>query len=623
MERREFLKGSIAGAGGLLGSGLGDVRAGAAAVPGALAPDAPSPGMIELPGTSFEVTDQLTKVPVTITLGRFLISATETTQRDFEDVMGNNASFHRGQNLPVETVSWWEAIGYCNARSVRERLAPCYDLATGLCDTSKNGYRLPTEAEWTYAADAVPDAQPPGPDQSNLGNSDTSRVSLLLDEITHSGTKPVGSYPANPRGLYDMFGNVWEWCNDYFDPVTRPQASYNPAGPLRGLDRIVRGGCFISTTSHWARGYRSSMAPEYKSRFTGFRVCRTLQPDAALAAGQSSSGWFAPYNEPPAGYEKTLGNLSSLVSGVTSVAEWEARRKTIRAKWLALLGSMDITPPPPQTKLVRIVEGQNYTAKLMYLQVEPEWWEKILVMTPAAALARPRPVVIVPFYDVDTPAGRDLSGRQFLGAGVDSYAYSAVQKGYIAVAIRWFGESYGEAPTEAVANLKLRHPRCTGLGKWVWDAQRLVDYLYTLSEVDRTRIGIIGHSLGGKMALYAPAFDERIGVVVSNELGVGLTFSNYEDYWYFGDFIQRVDHGTDQHELIALIAPRPFLLIGGDKYDTAKSWYYINAAREVYELYGKAHDIGYFNHHKGHMPTPEAVWRAMGWLAHFLAAPPA
>src|SRR5439155_1439838 len=157
-------------------------------------------------------------------------------------------------------------------------------------------------------------------------------------------------------------------------------------------------------------------------------------------------------------------------------------------------------------------------------------------------------------------AGRNMSGREFMPIGVESFAYMAVQKGYIAVAIRWYGESYGEWYSEAVANLKLRHPQCTGLGKWVWDAHRLIDHLYTMPEVDRMRIGIIGHSLGAKMALYAAAFDDRITAVVCNEGGIGLAFSNYEDYWYFGDFIQKMDNATDQHELLGLIAPRPFLL---------------------------------------------------------------
>lgn len=580
---------------------------------------AQSPQMVEIPGTTYEAPDSLTGVNVTVTVGRFLIARTELTQREFEEIMGYNPSFHKGADVPVENVSWWEAIRYCNLRSRKEGLEPTYDLQTGACDLRKNGYRLPTDAEWTHAAGEVPATAPGGIRAvANLGSADTKSVERLLDELSAGGTRPVGSYAPNQYGLYDMLGNVWEWCNDWFNPAATPTASFNPAGPALGLARILRGGSFISTTSQWSRGYRSSMEPSYKSRFTGFRVCRTVDSRPALPAAHRDLQWFDAYNRPPAGYETSTGDLSQPAEGVNTVAGWQDRRQAIEAKWMKLLGAPEIKPPAPAAKLVETVADPQYTGKLMYLQVETDWWEKIFIMTPAGPMAHPLPVVIVPYYDVDTPAGRDLAGRSFMPISVRSFAYMAVQKGYIAVAIRWFGESYGEGYSEAVANLKLRHSHCTGLGKWVWDAHRLIDYLYTLPEVDRSRIGIIGHSLGSKMATYAAAFDDRITAVVASEGGIGLPFSNYEDYWYFGDFIRRVDKTTDQHELLALIAPRPFLLIGGDEYDTAKSWYYINAARPVYKLYGSPLNIGYFNHHKGHTPTPEAVWRSMEWLAHFL-----
>ncbi len=620
MERRNFLKGSILGVATMVsGMAAAESHLEAAANLERSDQDVSSRSrLVEIPGTSYEVIDTLSTVPVTVTVGKFLMSPQELTQSEFELVMGYNPSFHQGSDLPVETVSWWEAIRYCNRRSQEEGLEPCYNLETGFCDVSRNGYRLPTDAEWAHAAGPLSGTNGEML-QANLGSSDTKHVGRFLEELKDSGTKPPGSYPANAFGLYDMYGNVWEWTSDYANPESTPQASYNPAGPLRGLARIVRGGSYVSTTSaEWVRDYRSSMEPEYKSRFTGFRICRTAAPKPVLPASQLSPDWFNPYNNAPAGYQSSIGNLTSLVGGSNSIQAWQYRRDKIMAKWLKLLGSMEIGPPPPQTRTVEILRDQNYTARLMYLQVEPDWWEKILVMMPASDLRTPRPAVIVPFYDVDTPAGRDLSGRKFLGMGVDSYAYAAVQKGYIAVAIRWFGESYGESYAEAVANLKLRHPHCTGLGKWVWDAHRLVDYLSTLPEIDHERIGIIGHSLGGKMALYAAAFDSRITAVVANELGIGLSFSNYDDFWYFGDFIHKLNNGTDQHELLGLISPRPFLLIGGDTYDTAKSWHYINAARQVYQLYGKPMNIGYFDHHAGHFPTPEAVWRAMEWLAHFL-----
>jgi hypothetical protein len=622
VKRREFLRDSAIAAGTLMaGVGFGEVNASAQQIPAEIQTnEATFSNLIEVPGTSVEIVDGSTKIPVTVTLGKFLMSPTQVTQREYAEITGENPSSHRGADLPVETVSWWESIRYCNLRSFKENLDPCYNLETGFCDMRKNGYRLPSDMEWTHASGSTSNLSA-GIHDANLGDSDTTHVGRLIDGLSHSGTKPVGSFPANQYGLYDMIGNVWEWCTDYFNPVDQPQASYNPAGPLRGLDRIVRGGSFVTTPSP-AKGYRRCIEPEYKSRFTGFRVCRTLEPDPVLPAVHHSPDWFAVYNQVPPGYETSTGGLSSLVEGISSVEEWQVRRTTLQKKWLKMLGSMDIEPPPPKTRLVRVIEHQNYTAKLMYLQVESDWWEKILVMMPAEAMTRPRPVVIVPYYDVDDSAAKNLSGNLFLGQAVDPYAYCAVQKGYIAVAIRWWGESYGESwSSEAVANLKLRHPQVTGLGKWVWDAHRLVDYLYTLPEVDRMHIAITGHSLGGKMALYAPAFDERITAVVSNELGIGFSFSNYDDYWYLGDFIRNLDHGTDQHELIALIAPRPFLLIGGDKFDTKKSWYYINAARPVYQLYGKPKNIGYFNHHTGHFATPEAVWLSNEWLTHFLGPP--
>jgi pimeloyl-ACP methyl ester carboxylesterase len=285
---------------------------------------------------------------------------------------------------------------------------------------------------------------------------------------------------------------------------------------------------------------------------------------------------------------------------------------------MALLGAPSQSPPKPETRLLDAIDEPAYSGSLMELRTEIDSWEKIYFLSPRGERRRPLPVVIVPYYDVDTTVGRNLGGRNFMPLSVRSFAHLAVQQGFAAVAVRWFGESYGERYDEAVANLHQRHPGVTGLGKWVWDAQRLLDWLSEQPQVDRNRIGIIGHSLGGKMALYAAAFDERIRVAVSSEPGIGLTFSNYEDYWYLGERIKQLPPGADHHELLALIAPRPFLLIGGQSADKDESWHYINAAQAVYRLLGRPDEIGYFNHRAGHTPTPEAVRLSMEWLMHYL-----
>jgi len=582
-------------------------------------------GFVSIPAASYRIVDGKTGIEVDVRVSEFLISKTEVTQGEFFEIMRYNPSYHQGRQFPVENVSWWEAVRYCNLRSLREGLQPCYDLSTGECDLSRTGYRLPTDAEWslagggdtTYSAETVQQ-------HGNIGSANTESIPELLNDLKEKGSGKVGSYPPNEFGLYDMLGNVWEWCTDFRDPERNvPNPLLNPRGPSWGPERVLRGGSFISLASSWGRRYRSSMKPEYKSRFTGFRVCRSAGSKDSGCPGDNPQ-WFEPYNRIPEGYEGNTGDLSSLITDsrgkkIGSVSGWREKRKFLRDKWSELLGTMDQAPPEPNAKLVKEFREERYTGRLMYLQVEADFWEKIYLMIPNEPLRVPTPAVIVPYYDVDAPAGKNLGGRSFRPPGVRSFAYLMAQQGYIAVAVRWFGESYGENYAEAVANLKLRHPGLTGLGKWVWDAKRVVDYLYTLPQVDSDNIGIIGHSLGGKQSLYAAAFDERITAAVASELGIGLDFSNYEDYWYFGDFIREIDESTDHHELLGLIAPRAFLLIGGDAYDTDKSWYFINSAKEVYGIFDKPDYIGYFNHRTGHSPSGESVRLAVEWLKHFLS----
>lgn len=571
--------------------------------------------MVRIPTKFYDPVDQRTGIKVHIRIDSFLISPTEVTEQEFESVMGFNPSQYRGENLPVENISWWDAIRYCNLRSVREHLQPVYDLSTGRCDRSQNGYRLPTEAEWEAAADE--NAKADLKEIATLGSSDTKNISALMQLVTR-GPSAVAAHQANRWGLYDMLGNVWEWCQNLFDSVVSFPDANNPHGPALGIAHVIRGGSFASSTSSWSKGYRSSLAPDTRSRFTGFRVCRTVTPVCTSGCEPKQPNWGSVYEQAPAGFETSIGNLKPLVAGSTTREQWTEHAAKLKQKWSGLLGTCPAAIASPAVKPMRTIHDAAYTGTLAALEVEPHVWEDIFVMRPNEPVAHPRPAVIVPFYDVDPSAGVDLGGRRFSPPSVRSFALLAVQRGYVAVAVRWFGEGEGESYSEAVANLALRDPGCTGLGKWISDAHTLVNYVAALPDVDPRRIAIIGHSLGGKMALYAAAFDPRIAVTVSSEPGIGFSHSNYDDYWYFGKGLAGTPSGTDQHELLGLIAPRPFLLIGGDKFDGADSWHYINAARPVYSLYGEPNAIGFLDHHQGHSPTPEAAFQAMEWLRHYL-----
>ena len=185
---------------------------------------------------------------------------------------------------PVVEVSWYGAAAYCNWRSQQEGYQACYDLSNWKRDFSKNGYRLPTEGEWEYAARG--DCHEPYYKYPWCSNSidcnkancgpDTYCNPLELSDTPY--TSPVGYYSANNYGLFDMAGNVKEWCNDWYDADYYDASPYgNPTGPDSSTYRVLRGGWL---NYDYARGCRVSSRhrenPNNRSNSYGFRVVLDL-----------------------------------------------------------------------------------------------------------------------------------------------------------------------------------------------------------------------------------------------------------------------------------------------------------------------------------------------------------
>jgi formylglycine-generating enzyme required for sulfatase activity len=250
--------------------------------------------MVRIPRSVRNVTDSITSVPARVVVNEFLMGSAEVTQAEYSAIVGSNPAHHRDPDLPVESVTWWDAIRYANLRSIAERLEPVYDLETGKADHRRNGYRLPTDAEWQSAHGA-----PAVERRANLGSNNIKSTEVLARELESGGPRKAGTFPANQFGLFDMAGNVWEWCEDWFDPVGGAvHRTYDPRGPAAGFQRILRGGSYITTVTSWARGYRTSMPPEYKSRFTGFRLARSI-PNVTLP---DPPDWMWKVNQPPAAF---------------------------------------------------------------------------------------------------------------------------------------------------------------------------------------------------------------------------------------------------------------------------------------------------------------------------------
>ncbi|WP_030543136.1 SUMF1/EgtB/PvdO family nonheme iron enzyme [Streptomyces albus] len=223
--------------------------------------------MVTVPAGRVTLSDRRTQRSWTIEVACFRMAAFPVTQASYASVTGERPSAAHDGRLPVESVSWWDAVRFCNALSRREGLTPAYRLpaagaATGTgaetageadWDPSADGYRLPTEAEWEHACRAGSGGPRYGP----------------LDEIAwHRGNSgermhEPGRKRPNAWGLYDMLGNTWDWCWDLYDPEV-----YGPY-------RVLRGGGWFD--EHWScrASVRRRSHPTFRTDDVGFRVARS------------------------------------------------------------------------------------------------------------------------------------------------------------------------------------------------------------------------------------------------------------------------------------------------------------------------------------------------------------
>jgi len=216
----------------------------------------PSVNLIAIdPGSFVRVTDQQQNITIS---QKFWIGTHEITQSKFESLMGNNPSFFKGENLPVDKVTFDQAVSFCKALTLN-------DLREGRIRENMI-YRLPSEAEWEFAC---------------LGGSNSpfsfGEVSQANDfawsaENSDDKTQIVGKKQPNAWGLYDMHGNVWEWVLDWFAPHPKDPQLIDPIGPPNGEHRVFKGGGWYHEAKFSRANSRFMMAPDMGINFVGFRV---------------------------------------------------------------------------------------------------------------------------------------------------------------------------------------------------------------------------------------------------------------------------------------------------------------------------------------------------------------
>lgn len=305
---------------------------------------------------------------------------------------------------------------------------------------------------------------------------------------------------------------------------------------------------------------------------------------------------------------------------VTTLAEWRTKRTAIVRKWTDYLGTIEMPGAAPKFEVLESDTKAGVLRELVRYEAEPglpiEGY--LLRPLPGSGETKPgkKPVAVVLHSTIDyairQPAGLEGPENKWIGLKL-------AQAGYLAFCPRCYLWQYGEPKDirKAVTWLHRRHPNVKGMAKMLFDARRAVDLLLSLPDADANRVVSIGHSLGAKEVLYLAAFDERVRATVSCEGGIGIGYSNWEAPWYLDSEIQRRPD-LNHAELLACVAPRAFLLVGGDSADGDLSWPYIEAVLPAWKLAGNPEGVGLWNHKQGHAFPPEAMTRSLEWFAHFL-----
>lgn len=360
------------------------------------------------------------------------------------------------------------------------------------------------------------------------------------------------------------------------------------------------------------------------------RSCFVFLAVSATALAQPAPADLAPFFQPPAEFaEKLDGYRSPLVfedgTPVKTAAEWLRRREEIRRRWHMTMGPWPTPIAKPRLEITEQLGREDFEQCRVRVEIAPEQWSDGFLLLPKGD--GPFPAVFVPFYDPETSIG--------LGKPMRDFAYQLTKRGFVTLAIGSPGGDAREpAPGEA---------HCQPLSFLAYVAANCAEALAHLPQVDGRRIGIVGHSYGGKWAMFGACLHERFAAAAWSDPGVVFDEKranvNYWDPWYLGArtdgpprprglpseahprtgaYRALVEAGMDLHELHALMAPRPFLVSGGSE-DPPERWTALNHTIAVNRLLGFKDRAGMSNRPM-HDPTAESNALIYRFFEHFLGA---
>jgi hypothetical protein len=339
---------------------------------------------------------------------------------------------------------------------------------------------------------------------------------------------------------------------------------------------------------------------------------------------------IAPFFQPPAEYAGQFGIYRSPLlfhdgPAVKSAAEWSSRRDELLKQWHDLMGPWPPVFERPKLEVLSETRRENFTQRRVRLEIAPAQTGEGWLLVPDGP--RPLPAVLVVYYEPDTSVGLNTNALRDFG-------YQLARRGFATLNIGTPGGNAWRPETGAA--------QCQPLSFHAYVAANAWQVLAHLPEVDRSRIGVVGHSYGGKWAMFAAALWDRFACVAVSDAGIVFDETrpnvNYWEPWYLGfdpaekrpkagvptadnprtgAYKKMIETGRDLHELHALIAPRPFLVSGGSE-DPPARWIALNHSMAVNQLLGFTNRVA-MTHRKGHTPTEESNGQLCAFFEYFLA----
>ncbi|MFI4876528.1 MAG: alpha/beta hydrolase family protein [Blastopirellula sp. JB062] len=340
-------------------------------------------------------------------------------------------------------------------------------------------------------------------------------------------------------------------------------------------------------------------------------------------AAAEDVAWLAKAVTPPADVEAMRRGTLQNEEGqpITTLAEWKKKRAELTTAWRDFLGAYSpaAATAPLKLETIKTERLEHCTLTLIRYEAEPGRIVRAYLLTPHNATEKKLPAIVA-FHGTAKSTFQKLVGLD--GEPARHMGLRLAEQGFVVLCPEnylWEQKSY-LASTAAVLK---PHPGSKGMAVMLADGSRAVDVLLAQENVDPARIGAYGHSLGAKETLYLTALDDRICAGVASEGGIGMHSTNWEAPWYLGDIVKSDQLKRDHDELIALIAPRPFLVLGGEKgrgcADGKRSWPAMMVGQQVAALYGKPVRIGLWIHHQGHQLSWESGERVIEWLKAYVA----